>query len=240
MLDQNGNLVDTPQTIANGQTAAARSGRDASLMGRTTGMGHPVYEAGQVAQARARQQQGLGLLQAQALGQGPSVAQGQYAMANGHAQNAANAQMGSGNPLAARQAMMQGSQGMMGAALQGAAGRSQEQNSGMQAYGQGTSDLRGGDLAQRQQWLQQAQRDRALQLANAGQNAHATQGWNGLDADQQARLRNSNLTAWKDFQTGQDRATADNQDTIAKTMQTFESMMGSDARVKTNVRKGGK
>lgn len=231
-----------PGNVAKG-VAAVRTFRDSTLMSRGTGMGHPDYETGQETLGRQQQADSLGMLKAQALGQGPSVAAGQQAMATGQAINSANAGAQAGNnPLAARAAMLGGSQGMMHAAVQGAAGRAQEQNAGMQSYGQGSTDLRGSDLAMRQQWLQQAQRDRQMQLQNASQNVSAVQGWNSLDADAQSRLRNANNTAMNDWQTGMDRYKQGQQDVANTAMATGVTLLGvgSDARVKTNVRKGGK
>jgi hypothetical protein len=90
--------------------------------------------------------------------------------------------------------------------------------------------------------LKQVSRDRALQLQNAQQNSAAVRGWEALAADRQARLRNSNLADWAQFnknQTGSDANSAQDEAQMLSMMMAAIGMMASDERLKTRIRKGG-
>lgn len=223
-------------------TDQAQRNSDSMLLGRNTGMAQPAWEIGNEGEARDRQAQALNLLRAQALGQGPSAAAVQQQQGTGQALRQQMLMGGGGNPLAQRAAMLGGQQGLQQAYMQGAQGRTNEQLGGLQNYGQGATALRGGDQDLQGEWLKQTARDRALQLQNAQQNSTAVRGWESLAADKQARLRNSNLTDWQQFNKNQANADASSSADEAQMLSMMMAAMAmmSDERQKTKIRKGGR
>lgn len=112
------------------------------------------------AQSYEQQKQALGMMQAQAMGQGPSVAalQGQ-----------------SGQDAAVAQMMQQGRGGLMQnygtqAASDAAMARGQEVGQAQQAWAGGAANLRAGSLQDRQQALENAYRASQLNLGQQGQD----------------------------------------------------------------------
>ena len=155
---------------------------NAGILGRPT----PAFTdtsayAQQVAAARANQLASLDNLRKSAMGQGPSYANAQSAIGLGQGINQMHAPQG--NALAQRNQMLAGNAALGQVAGQGGLARGTEMGNALNAYGTGSTGLRGGDLAGQQAAAQQLGRYQALGLQGAKGNQGLVQGLEGLAMD---------------------------------------------------------
>lgn len=193
--------------------------------------------ADQLAAARANQMQSLGLLRNSAMGQGPSYANAQSAIALG--QGLGRLGMTQPNALAARQNLMAGNQALGQAVAEGGLARGKEMGAALGAYGTGAQAVRGGDLAGQQAAQQQIGRQQALALQAGKSNQGLVQGLEGLDMDWNL-AQSKDAQDWYNLWLQKNSAQADQnmKETQAaiQTMAAAAAMAASDRRVKKAVR----
>lgn len=237
-----------PRTWANKQkkdaqnaakaAADAINARNNSILGRPTpSLTDTSAYHDQIAAARANQLASLGLLKNSAMGQGPSYANAQAAIALGQGINAMHAPQG--NALAQRNAMLAGGGALGNLGAQGAMARGTEMGNAMQAYGTGAQAIRGGDLAGQQAAAQQYGRQQQLALQGARANQGLVQGLEGLDMDK-ALAQTKDAQDWYNLWTQKNSAQADQNmketQAMIQTMAAVAAMAASDRRVKKAVR----
>lgn len=156
--------------------------RNQGLLGRPTpALTDTTQFAQQVAAARANQLASLDNLRKSAMGQGPSYANAQSAIALGQGVNQMHATQG--NALAQRNHMLAGNQALVQVAAQGGLARGTEMGNAQNAYGTGSQAIRGGDLAGQNAAAAQYARQQGLQLQGAKSNQGMVQWLEGLDMD---------------------------------------------------------
>jgi len=178
-----------------GQTGGAglEESRYANMASAATGRAGPQIDQGQyqadlgnAGQSRVNQQDVYAMLQRQAMGQGPSVAEAQMnaGLAQGFRnamQTAAGARGGGANLVAAQQ-LASSQQGQLAQAAigQGAIARAQEQLGAQQQLAQQAVQMRAADLQQAGMSAQLAYQQAALEAQQRGLNQQGQLGFEGL------------------------------------------------------------
>lgn len=201
--------------------------------------------------ARNNQLQGLGYLQQQIEGKGPSVAQvqqdaGLASARNQQASIAASARGGGANLAAAQQASANAAAGLSGQAVQNSALlRAQEQQSAMNAYGQQAAGLRGADMQNSNAYLAQQglASQRNQQAEGNRQNIYQSQ----MAAKQAGENQNAaTMSAERGLNYQQQKDAADRSDrNVGTALQVAGSLAGlavmaSDKNLKANIKSSGR
>jgi hypothetical protein len=149
--------------------------RGTAILGRNS-PGIAQTDQGGIMNARAQQEQALGMMQQSAMGNGPSVAQAQtYGNMGANIASMNAASQGRGGPA---QAMSTGANAMNNTAMQGGMARSNEQAGLMSMYGQNAAGLNANDVTQYGTDLQQMSRARDIATQQGIMNAQTVYGMN--------------------------------------------------------------
>lgn len=235
----------------------AQMGQDAALNANTLGAAYgQQYQngMGQSGQSREQQMQGLGYLQQQINGTGPSIAQQQMnqglsAARQQQASIAASARGGGANLAAAQQAGANAAAGLSGNAVQqGATLRAGETQNAMNAYGTQAGAMRQQDLSGAQMGQAGQQYYSGLGAQTQGQYESARQGVMnsqlnaGMAAENQNAASRAAINNQNYNQQQADRAQANS--TLGTVLQTVGTGIGmaatlSDERTKTGISGAG-